>query len=173
LIEDGGIPLSSKIIDVGGGDSFLVDHLLDKGYTAITVLDISEAAIQRAKQRLGNRAAKATWIVSDVTRFKPSEKYDVWHDRAAFHFLTDPVDIGKYVELVEASIAPGGKLIVGTFSETGPKKCSGIDIKQYSQEDLTSVFSKRFTKNSCLNVDHETPFNTVQNFTFCSFKRID
>lgn len=173
LIEDGGIPLSSKIIDVGGGDSFLVDHLLDKGYTDITVLDISEAAIQRAKQRIGNRAAKATWIVSDVTRFKPSEKYDVWHDRAAFHFLTDPVDIGKYVELVEASIAPGGKLIVGTFSETGPKKCSGIEIKQYSKEELASVFSKGFTKNSCLNVDHATPSNTVQNFTFCSFKRID
>ncbi|MFM2134985.1 MAG: hypothetical protein RL021_385 [Bacteroidota bacterium] len=173
LIEDGGIPLSSKIIDVGGGDSFLVDRLLDKGYTDITVLDISEAAIQRAKQRLGSRGEKVNWVVSDVTRFTPNEKYDVWHDRATFHFLTDPAETGKYVEIVEASIAPGGKLIVGTFSETGPKKCSGIEIKQYSQEGLAAVFSKGFTKRSCMNVDHMTPSSTVQNFTFCSFQRND
>ncbi|HRP61505.1 MAG TPA: class I SAM-dependent methyltransferase, partial [Vicingus sp.] len=126
------IPTTAKIIDIGGGDSLLVDFLLDLGYQNITVLDISEAALNRAKKRLGNKANQVKWIVADVTTFEPAEKYDFWHDRAAFHFLTNEDEVKHYVETVRNSITPNGILVIGTFSEQGPKKCSGIDIKQYS-----------------------------------------
>lgn len=159
------------IIDIGGGDSFLVDHLLEEGYTNITVLDISEKAIERAKERLGNSAVKVKWIVSDITQFVSTEKYDVWHDRAAFHFLTDEKDISKYLEIAEKSINPEGNLLIGTFSESGPTKCSGIEIKQYSEEKITRLFEPEFGKVNCALVDHKTPFDTFQNFIFCSFRR--
>lgn len=164
-------PLTAKIIDIGGGDSFLVDHLLKLGFTNITVLDISEAAINRAKTRLGELATQVTWIVADITEFKPIKQYDVWHDRAAFHFLTNETDIKKYVEIAEKSTSTEGHLIIGTFSENGPTKCSGIEIKQYVENDLAHVFNSAFQKISCSNINHATPFNTVQNFTFCTFKK--
>lgn len=169
-INELGKPKNAKIIDVGGGDSFLVDHLLKQGYSNITVLDISEAAINRAKKRLGDSANKVTWIVSDITDFNPTETYDVWHDRAAFHFLTKESDIRKYVEIVNKSITENGNLIIGTFSEQGPLKCSGIEIKQYSEASLSKQFEPQFTKINGKTLNHETPFNTIQNFTFCTFK---
>lgn len=165
------IPITAKIIDIGGGDSFLVDHLLDLGYENITVLDISEAALNRAKKRLGNRANHVKWIVADVATFEPTEKYDFWHDRAAFHFLTSDLEIQHYVETVANSIAPNGILVIGTFSEQGPKKCSGIDIKQYSANTLIKLFSSEFEQLNCFTVEHQTPFNTIQQFVFCSFKK--
>lgn len=165
------IPTSAKIIDVGGGDSLLVDHLLDLGYENITVLDISSAALERAKKRLGNKANKVNWIVADAAIFKPTEKYDFWHDRAAFHFLTNNEEIKHYVETVSNSIMPYGMLVVGTFSEQGPKKCSGIDIKQYSAVSLSNLFSLAFKKLNCFTIEHQTPFNTIQQFLFCSFKK--
>jgi 2-polyprenyl-3-methyl-5-hydroxy-6-metoxy-1,4-benzoquinol methylase len=163
------LPKSAKIIDIGGGDSFLVDFLLDKGYSEITVLDISETAIQRAKQRLGSRANMVKWIVSDVSEFKPTIKYDFWHDRAAFHFLTLPQEISNYIQSVEQSINPNGILVIGAFSEQGPKKCSGIEIKQYSESTMNELFQSNFQKSKCITIDHKTPFNTIQNFIFCSF----
>ena len=163
--------LSDKIIDVGGGDSFLVDHLLKLGYTNITVLDISEAAINRAKIRLGKQANKVTWIVSDITEFKPTDKYDVWHDRAAFHFLTNQNDIDKYLECANNGTSNTGQLIIGTFSENGPTKCSGIEIKQYSETELENTFTQTFEKLNSSIINHSTPFNTVQSFTFCTFKK--
>jgi SAM-dependent methyltransferase len=167
------LPISAKIIDVGGGDSFLVDHLLDLGYIDITVLDISAAAIDKAKLRLGVKAEKVKWIVADAAHFTPKEKYDFWHDRAAFHFLTDEKDIKNYIETARQNINPAGILVVGTFSEQGPKKCSGIDIKQYSASSLTDIFNGFFEKLDCLTIDHQTPFDTIQNFVFCSFKRLE
>lgn len=161
----------AAIIDIGGGDSFLVDHLLNAGYTNLTVLDISEAAIHRAKARLGNRADHVTWIVSDINEFKPTTTYDLWHDRAAFHFLTDGNKIKRYVDTVHTALHSFGSFILGTFSENGPKKCSGIDITQYSQQSMASLFTDHFVKIECTNVDHPPPFNTVQNFTFCVFKK--
>lgn len=166
------IPSSAKIIDIGGGDSFLVDNLLDLGYKDVTVLDISATALDKAKQRLGERANKVKWIVADEATFKPSEKYDFWHDRAAFHFLTDEQEIENYLNTVQQSIKPTGVLVIGTFSEQGPKYCSGIEIKQYSETTMTERLTKFFKKIKCINVDHKTPSNTVQKFIFCSFRRL-
>lgn len=166
------IPTTAKIIDIGGGDSFLVDHLLDLGYTDLTVLDISAASLDRAKQRLGDRAKKVKWIVADVATFKPTEQYDFWHDRAAFHFLTQEYEITNYIDTIQTSIKPTGVLVIGTFSEQGPKKCSGIEIKQYSETTMTDRLKKFFEKVKCITVDHTTPFDTIQNFIFCSFKKM-
>jgi 2-polyprenyl-3-methyl-5-hydroxy-6-metoxy-1,4-benzoquinol methylase len=167
------VDLSANIIDIGGGDSRLVDALLEKGYQNIWVLDISAASIEKAQKRLGTDAAKVHWIVSDVTEFIPPVKYHVWHDRAAFHFLTTEDKIARYVSIAENAIHPGGYLVLGTFSENGPTKCSGLDIKQYSESTMASRFADSFEKLRCITEDHQTPFDTVQNFTFCSFRRSD
>ena len=160
---------SAKIIDIGGGDSKLVDFLLDEGFENISVLDISAKALEKAKLRLGNRSEKVNWIVSDILDFKPDTTFDVWHDRAAFHFLTTKEQVEKYIEIAQSAVS--GYLTIGTFSENGPKKCSGLDIKQYSEETLHTVLKNRFEKLHCIYEDHKTPFNTTQNFLFCSFKR--
>ena len=163
------VPKTAAIIDIGGGDSKLVDHLLDEGYDNLTVLDISEKALQRAKDRLGNKAQKVKWVVSDITAFEPREQYAVWHDRAAFHFLTTPEQISKYKAIIESAVK--GYLIMGTFSTNGPLKCSGLEIKQYSEASIEQQLGSAFTKINCLVEDHHTPFGTSQNFLFCSFKR--
>lgn len=173
FIEKSGLPLSAKIIDVGGGDGFLVDYLLEAGYEDITVLDISAAAIDKAKLRLGDKANAVKWIVNDVTSFAPTEKYDLWHDRAVFHFLIAEDDIADYRKIVADSINTNGTLIIGTFSENGPKRCSGIEIRQYSAEALTERFNEHFERRATLTEDHQTPFDTFQNFVFCSFKKRD
>ncbi len=166
------IPQTAKIIDVGGGDSLLVDTLLDLGYTDITVLDISATSLERVKNRLGERALRVKWIVADAATFKPTEQYDFWHDRAAFHFLTQEQEIENYIDIIQQRIKPKGILVIGTFSEQGPKKCSGIEIKQYSETTMTERLQKFFEKVKCITVDHTTPFNTIQNFIFCSFKKL-
>jgi SAM-dependent methyltransferase len=165
------LPLDANIIDIGGGDSHLVDVFIEKGYTNIYVLDISANALERAKKRLGINADKVHWIVSDVTQFKPPVKFDFWHDRAAFHFLTTEARIEKYVCIAEDSINEGGYLILGTFSETGPEKCSGLEIKQYSEASMSTRFERSFERIRCVEETHETPFHTFQNFLFCSFQR--
>jgi SAM-dependent methyltransferase len=146
FVSEFSIPLNAKIIDVGGGDSLLVDHLLDLGYTNITVLDISETSLTRAKQRLGDKGKLVKWIVADAATFVPTEKYDFWHDRAAFHFLTNENEVEHYISAIKTGLAENGVLVIGTFSENGPQKCSGIDIKQYSELDLTSLFQHAFKK---------------------------
>lgn len=171
MIKDARLSKDAKIIDIGGGDSLLVDHLLDLGYENISVLDISDAAIERAKTRLGERQNKVTWIVSDIVNFNSKENYDCWHDRAAFHFLTETAEIKKYIEIVSEYIKPEGTLIIGTFSDMGPEKCSGIPITQYTETTLEERFSKSFNKRESLRTDHITPFNTIQNFVFCRFKK--
>ena len=165
------LPLDANIIDVGGGDSHFVDALLEKGYTNIYVLDISANAIERAKARLGVNANKVNWIVSDVTEFEPAVKFDFWHDRAAFHFLTDDEKVYKYVSIAENVINNNGYLILGTFSENGPTKCSGLEIKQYNETSMSSGFEVGFNRIKCITEDHITPFNTIQNFVFCSFQK--
>ena len=165
------LPLTAKIIDIGGGDSFLVDCLLDLGYENITVLDISATAIERAKQRLGNHAQKVKWIITDVTNFQPKEKYDVWHDRAAFHFLTAEKDITNYLHTAYAGLATTGVCIIGAFSLEGPKKCSGIEVRQYSDNSMIEKTKDLFENMKCMEVAHTTPFETVQQFIFCSFRK--
>jgi len=169
FIHSFGLDKSAKIIDIGGGDGKLVDYLLDEGFENITVLDISAKALEKVKKRLGNKAVKVNWIVSDITEFKPQTIYDVWHDRATFHFLTKTEQVDKYIST--AQIAATGFLIIGTFSEDGPTKCSGLDIKQYNGETLTSIFKDGFDKIACRKVNHTTPSGSMQNFLFCSFKR--
>ena len=166
------IPTTAKIIDIGGGDSFFVDNLLDLGYQDITVLDISAVALDKAKQRLGERTDKVKWIVADAASFRPTEKYDFWHDRAAFHFLTQEQEIDNYLDTVQKCIQPTGILVIGTFSEQGPKKCSGIEIKQYSETTMTDRLARFFEIINCITVDHKTPMGTIQNFIFCSFRRL-
>lgn len=166
------IGTTAKIIDVGGGDSYLVDHLLQMGYQDITVLDISSASLDKAKKRLGDSASKIKWVVADAATFQPTEQYDFWHDRAAFHFLTQDNEINNYIDTIRQHLKPTGVLVIGTFSEQGPKKCSGIEIKQYSEITMTERLQKFFEKVKCITVDHKTPFDTIQNFIFCSFKKL-
>ena len=169
FIHSLGIPKTAAIIDVGGGDSKLVDYLLDEGFENMTVLDISEKALERSKQRLGRKANKITWVVSDVIAFKPERTYDVWHDRATFHFLTTNEQVSAYLATARKAIM--GYFIIGTFSDQGPKKCSGLDIHQYTEAQLQRQLANGFDKIRCITEDHITPFNTKQNFLFCSFKR--
>ncbi len=166
------VPFDAKIIDVGGGDSYLIDALLEMGYTNLYLLDISSKAIERIKNRLGSKASKVTFIVSDILDFVPKVSFDVWHDRASFHFLTEQQDIEKYQSIVSKALATHGKLIVGTFSDNGPKKCSGLDITQYNEASITLFFESDFKKIECVIEDHQTPFDTTQNFIFCSFNKM-
>ncbi len=166
------LPKNAAIIDIGGGDSFLVDHLLAIGYTNITVLDISQAAIDRVKNRLGKKATAVTWIVSDILDFKTSVQYDCWHDRAAFHFLTTVQEIETYLFIAQRNVKPAGKMIIGTFSDNGPEKCSGLPVKQYDENLLSSTWQKWFSKIKCITTNHITPFKTVQHFLFCSFQKL-
>jgi 2-polyprenyl-3-methyl-5-hydroxy-6-metoxy-1,4-benzoquinol methylase len=171
FIAELNVSKDAKIIDIGGGDSYLVDVLLEQGFTNITLLDISAKAIERIQNRLGAKANKVIFIVSDILEFTPTETYDLWHDRASFHFQTDPNQIEKYVDIVSKAISENGKMIIGTFSENGPKKCSGLEITQYSEAKMKTVFETNFELLESFTEDHQTPFDTIQNFIFCSFKR--
>lgn len=162
----------ARIIDVGGGDSCLVDFLVAEGYQDITVLDISATALAKARRRLGARAQQVTWVVSDVLAFTPSVPFDVWHDRATFHFLTTADQIARYLSLAQAAIRPNGYLTIGTFSTAGPTKCSGLEVHQYDEQELAATLARGFTKIRCRTEDHVTPFQTTQNFLFCSFRRL-
>ncbi len=165
------LPKTARIIDIGGGDSKLVDYLLDEGFVNITVLDISEKALERSKLRLGDRAAKINWIVSDVTEFHPSTTYDCWHDRATFHFLTSSTEMNTYLAIARQAV--NGFMVIGTFSDKAPKKCSMLDVHRYTEYELQHQLADGFRKIKCVTEDHETPFHTIQNFLFCSFKRND
>jgi hypothetical protein len=169
FIKSFDLPKNAKIIDIGGGDSRLVDYLLLEGFTDITVLDIAEAALKKTQARLGKKSEQVKWIVSDLLDFKPKEYYDLWHDRATFHFLTDETQIAAYLNIAGKFIT--NYLVIGTFSENGPEQCSGLPIRQYSEEHLQKLLTNDFKKIRCANEDHITPFKTIQNFLFCSFKK--
>ena len=171
LIHSFHLPKTARIIDVGGGDAKLVDFLLSENFQDITVLDISSKALERAKQRLGNGAAKVNWIEEDITEFEPATTFDLWHDRAAFHFLCTTEQISKYLSVARKFIRQSGYCVIGTFSENGPENCSGLPVRRYSDKTLAEEFSTGFEKLACVREDHITPFHTKQNFLFCSFKR--
>ena len=167
------IPKNSPIIDVGGGESTFVDCLLHEGYTDITVLDISERALANSRERLGPEdASRVQWIVSDITAFSPTRKYHFWHDRATFHFLTSENQVAGYLSLATNAIDPQGFMMIGTFSENGPEKCSGLPVVRYSGDLLTTTLAANFRKIHCITEEHETPFHTLQHFLFCSFRKI-
>lgn len=173
LIEQLHLKKSALIMDNGGGDSHLVDYLLRQGYENITVQDISEFALDRVRKRLGKDADKVRWLVADEAHCDLDQQFDVWHDRAAFHFLTDEKEIKNYKRTIRNCIKPGGYLIIATFSEHGPKKCSGLDITQYSEQSLAHLLIDFFEKDKCFTIDHVTPSHTLQNFVFCVFRRTE
>ncbi|MCP4882841.1 MAG: class I SAM-dependent methyltransferase [Flavobacteriales bacterium] len=171
LIAASKISKKARIIDVGGGDSLLVDHLLRFGYENITVLDISKQAIKKTKKRLGELAEKVHWICADITSFDSDATFDLWHDRACFHFLTNQQELKLYTQKAVQSISQDGAMIVGTFSKTGPSKCSGLPIKQYDASTLEKLVSGEFEIIENFNSVHMTPSNVKQNYVFCRFKR--
>lgn len=168
LIARAGLARDAGIIDVGGGASTLVDDLLDEGYTKVTVLDLSEAALAASQSRLGQRTDDVSWLVGDITRMKlPRHAYDVWHDRAVFHFLTMPQEREAYVQAVLRAVKPGGHVIVATFAEDGPEKCSGLPVMRYSADGLHAEFGAPFTLLQQEREEHHTPLGTVQQFIYC------
>lgn len=161
----------ATIIDVGAGESTLVDDLLARNFQNITVLDISEKAIEDTKQRLGPKASAVTWMVEDITKVEmPEHHFDVWHDRAVFHFLTAPADRENYVKQVANAVKPGGHVIVATFGPEGPEKCSGLNIVRYDAQSLHTEFGVKFKLVEHTTEQHQTPFGTTQQFLYCYCK---
>ncbi len=168
FIENAGAPRNAGIIDVGGGASTLVDDLLTRGYSNVSVLDISEKAIDVAKARLGAHASQVTWLVGDITKIElPEHAYDFWHDRAVFHFLRDEDDRRRYVEVVRRALKPGGHIVVATFGPEGPERCSGLDVVRYTPDGLHAEFGGEFTKVGSETEVHTTPWGSEQQFVYC------
>ena len=168
LIRATGVPNSASIIDVGGGASTLVDDLLLDGYRSLSVLDLSAKALASAQQRLGPRASEVRWIEADITRAElPAHAYDIWHDRAVFHFLTAPEQRRAYVDTVLRAVKPGGHVIVATFAEDGPLQCSGLPVMRYSATGLHTEFGAPFTLLQHEREEHLTPSGSVQRFVYC------
>jgi SAM-dependent methyltransferase len=171
LIRATGAKPSATIIDIGGGESRLVDALLDEGFDALTVLDISQKALAASKARLGARSAKVEWIATDVTAWEPTKPYDLWHDRAAFHFLTEAADRRAYSERAARAVRPGGHVIIGTFAPDGPQKCSGLPVLRHDAASIGAVLGDKFTLVESRRHDHVTPAGATQKFQFSVFRR--
>tara|TARA_B100000780_G_scaffold80898_1_gene55145 strand:- start:1822 stop:2439 length:618 start_codon:yes stop_codon:yes gene_type:complete len=171
FIKSLNLKLDSHIIDIGAGESRLVDNLLELGFTNVSVLDISLKSIEKTKKRLGLKSKLIKWIVSDINDFKPEHKYDLWHDRAAFHFLKDSSEIDNYVKLLKNSLNVEANLIIATFSENGPLKCSGLEVSRYSESSISNLLSNDFELISSEISVHNTPFNTTQEFLFSKLKK--
>ena len=168
FIERAGLAPDAAVIDVGGGASTLVDDLLERGHTDLTVLDLSAHAIEVAQQRLGARAAAVKWLVGDVTQLPlPEHAYDFWHDRAVFHFLRDPAERARYVAAVRRALRPGGHIVVATFGPAGPERCSGLEVMRYSADALHAQFGGEFRKVESLTELHATPAGGEQQFVYC------
>jgi SAM-dependent methyltransferase len=172
LLEQAGLSPTTRIIDAGGGDSTLVDCLLDRGAGRLTVLDLSAVALARAQARLGERARRVTWIEADVTHASlPPHTFDVWHDWAVFHFLTDSHDQARYVTVARHALKRGGRLIVATFATDGPRRCSGLEVTRYSPEALRNAFADGFDLVTSGGAVHRTPTGQHQRFTYCCLRR--
>ncbi|OGW80299.1 MAG: methyltransferase [Omnitrophica bacterium RIFCSPLOWO2_12_FULL_44_17] len=173
LITSAGISLAAKIIDVGGGASVLVDKLTGQGFQDLTVLDVSPKALEYAKERLGSRAGAVKWIEADVTEFESPEKYDLWHDRAVFHFLTKAEDRQKYVRFLHRALKKNGHVIIATFDlDGGSLRCSGLDIMRHNAETLQTELGEGFQLVESVKEVHHTPFQTEQKFIYCHFQRV-
>ena len=171
MIQATGIGTDATIVDIGGGASVLVDELLDAGFGDVTVLDVAEPALAVSKSRLGPRAAGVHWIVADILSWSPERSYELWHDRAVFHFLTEENDRATYRSLVEKALRPRGWLILATFATDGPERCSGLPVHRWSPEALASEFGAQFQLVESAREEHRTPAGTVQAFTWCRFRR--
>jgi ubiquinone/menaquinone biosynthesis C-methylase UbiE len=160
-----------RIIDVGGGASVLVDRLLDLPFERIAVLDIAETALSKARSRLGERAKRVEWIKADVTEIEDVGTFDVWHDRAVFHFLTDAADRRKYADLARQTVPKGGHLVIASFAQDGPKRCSGLDVCRYDAGSMTAELGEEFSLTREARETHMTPWNTTQAFFYGVFRR--
>lgn len=172
LIEAAGAKPNSAIIDIGGGASRLVDALIENGYRDLTVLDLSESAVSIAKMRLGQSAALVKWIVTDVTQWEPPSRYDLWHDRAAFHFLTDVSDRTAYIARLKNALPVGGHAIIGTFALDGPERCSGLPVVRYDAAQLALMLTSSFALVDMRRHEHKTPWGALQQFQFGVFRRV-
>ncbi len=162
----------SAIIDVGGGASRLVDRLVQEGFEDVTVLDLSAAALEAAKARLGEAARKVRWIVADATAWAPARTFDVWHDRAAFHFLVEADDQASYVDRLTRALRPGGVAIIATFAPDGPEKCSGLPVVRRDAESLAAALGPGFVLVETQRHEHRTPSGAIQHFQFSAFRRV-
>ena len=169
LIKKYSISNSDKIIDIGCGKSFLADNLLELNYTDISLVDISSNALKEVKDRLQNKSLN--FIETDILNFNSNDKYDIWHDRAVFHFITNPEGIEKYISLCNKYINNHGILIIGAFAEDGPLKCSGLEIKRYSVDKISGLFKETFKLVESFKMLHKTPFDTEQSFSFCVLRK--
>ena len=169
LIQKYSISNSDKIIDIGCGKSFLADNLLELSYNDISLVDISSNALKEVKERLQNKSLN--FIETDILNFNSNDKYDIWHDRAVFHFITDREGIKKYISLCNEYINKEGILIIGTFAEDGPLKCSGLEIKRYSVDQISALFKETFRLVESFKMLHKTPFHTEQSFSFCVLRK--
>jgi cyclopropane fatty-acyl-phospholipid synthase-like methyltransferase len=172
LIDSFKLSHNAPIIDIGGGDSRLVDHLLKRGFTNISVLDISATSLEKLEERIAANPIKVNLIESDIVKFVPPQKYNLWHDRATFHFLTSLEEVEKYLQIAHDALEMDGYLIISTFSKTGPEKCSGLSVTHYSEDDLKKLFGKYFQNIKCFEDTHETPWGSKQDFIYCGFKKI-
>ena len=171
LIHAASIDTSASIIDIGGGASRLVDALISEGFKTVAILDLSEKALAKSKARLGTKAEQVEWIVADVTKWQPSQTYDVWHDRAALHFLTDPMDRAAYVERVLKAVRASGHVIIGTFAPDGPERCSGLSVVRHDAATLGELLGPSFALVETRRHDHQTPSGVIQKFQFSRFQR--
>jgi len=171
LVEKFAAGRSASIIDIGGGASRLVDALLAHGFAGITVLDLSEAALQSAKTRLGGQGASVRWVAADATAWQPPQPFDVWHDRAAFHFLVDAGDRAAYIDRLHAGVKPGGHAIIATFAPDGPEKCSGLPVQRYDCESLSNMVGGEFALVEHQPHRHVTPWGAEQSFQFSVLRR--
>lgn len=170
LLDGAGLQARHAVIDVGGGASHLVDALVARQQQHVSVLDLSRAALDTARARLPT-GAKIDWIASDVTLWQPNRRYDFWHDRAAFHFLTEPADQAAYVEVLDKALAPGGVVIIGTFAPDGPEQCSGLPVARHDSESLSHVLGERYSLLAQQRHEHVTPWGSVQKFQFSTFRQ--
>jgi trans-aconitate methyltransferase len=166
LISEAGVDRNAGVIDVGGGASTLVDHLLEAGYRNLAVLDVSPKALAESRSRLGQRAAEIQWIEQDVTTFSPARRFAVWHDRAVFHFLTARRDRQRYVESLRQTLAPGGVAIIATFALDGPTKCSGLEVARYDEASLQAELGDGFALRAVRREAHRTPWGAEQQFIY-------
>jgi len=166
LIEAAGILQDDPVLDVGGGASTLVDHLLDRGYRDVSVLDIAASALAAARDRLGPRASGVRWIEADVTLFQPKRRYALWHDRAVFHFLVDAADRDRYLRVLQRGLQAGGHLVLAAFGPEGPMRCSGLDVRRYSAAELGTLLGPCYRLRAEAVEEHRTPGGGTQKFTY-------
>jgi SAM-dependent methyltransferase len=173
LIASTGVPPDAAVIDIGGGASRLIDALLDRSFQDVTVLDLSAPALAATKARLGPRASKVHWLVADVTKWQPPQAYEVWHDRAVFHFLTSAEDRAIYAERVSRAVRPNGHVIIGTFAPDGPERCSGLPVMRHDSTSLGDMLGGAFKLTECHRQNHRTPTGAIQHFQFSRFQRVE